>query len=71
MKKIFSKILAFMAIALPLSTQASDDKPTPTPIILKSIPIDPTPNPKPHRVPMRVEVEAWYEPTTETISIIY
>lgn len=70
MKKIFTLILASMAIALPLSAQDSNNTSTPTPIILQTHPKDNEPNPKPHRVPIRVEAEAWYEPTTETISII-
>lgn len=71
MKKIFTHILACMAIALPLSAQDSKGNSTPEPIILKSLPLDNHPTTPIHRAPIRVEAEAWYEPTTETISIIY
>ena len=71
MKKIFTLILASIAIALPLSAQNSNGSSNPTPIILDTLPKDLVPDPKPLRAPARIEAEAWYEPTTETISIIY
>ena len=71
MKKILSFIVAFMALTLPMSVHASDDKSTPQPITLSSHADNNKPNPKPRRAQMRIPVEAWYEADTETISIIY
>ena len=72
MKKIFTLIIVLMAIVLPLSsTQASDGKSEPTSIILILHPLSNNPNPQPHRAPIRLSVEAWYESSTSTISIIY
>ncbi len=71
MKKIFSLILALVAIALPMMADGSDQKPASLPITLSSHPIDPEPNPTIHRAPMRICVEAYYDALSKTISIYY
>ena len=60
-----------MACALAVTAQASDDKSTPIPIAINTLPDNTKPKPPIHRSPMRIPVEAWYEADTETISIIY
>lgn len=59
MKKIFSLLLAFMAISLPLTAQDSNGSSNSTPIILQSHDEEDIPNSKPHRAPMRIDAEAW------------
>ena len=71
MKKIFTIILAFMALALPMTAQESDSKPKSKPVILSTHPLNDKPNPTIHRTPMRICVEAWYDATSSTLSIIY
>ncbi len=71
MKKIFTIIIAIMAIAVPLSVKADSGNSIPTPIILETHPEDDEPEFKPHRAPMRVGVEAWYDSNLGTISISY
>lgn len=71
MKKIFPLIIAFMALVLPTTANASDDKSTPQPIILSTHPRDNEPNPIIPRAPMSIPAEAWYDTMLETISIIY
>ena len=71
MKKIFTIIIAFLALALPILAQGADGKPTSTPIELSTHPDICKPNPTVHRSPMRIPVEAWYDAAAETISILY
>ena len=71
MKKFFTLIIVFMAIALPMTAKDSGNKPNPTPIILESTPNNNHPNPTIPRAPMRISVEAWYDAASETISILY
>lgn len=71
MKKILSFIVAFIAFALPLYAQNSNGKGEPTSIIFDTHEKGDIPNPKPHRSPMCIPVEAWYDATAETISIQY
>ena len=71
MKKVLLHILAFMALSIPMFAQDPDNKPSTIPIILESLPIKQIPNPKPHRTPMRICVEAYYDALAGTISIIY
>lgn len=71
MKKIFTIILAFMALTLPMAAKESADSSTPRPIILDFHPDNDNPNPTIHRAPMRICVEAWYDAATSTLSIIY
>lgn len=58
MRKIFTFIIAFMALALPITVLASDDKSTSKPIILSSHQEDDIPQNPIHRAPMRIPVEA-------------
>ena len=71
MKKIITSIIAFMALALPITALESSGKSSSTPIALNIPPIKNKPNPTIHRAPMRIPVEAWYDADTDTISIIY
>ena len=71
MKTIFTIILAFMALALPMTAQESDGKSKSKPVILSTHPLDDIPNETIHRAPMRICVEAWYDATSSTLSIIY
>lgn len=71
MKKIFTLILAFTALALPMFAQESEGKPSSTPITLSTHPIDSNPNPTILRAPMRICVEAWYDEAGRMLSIIY
>lgn len=71
MKKIFTLIMVFMALALPMLAYGADEKPTSSPITMDTHPNDDQPNPTIHRAPMRVCVEAWYDILSETITIIY
>lgn len=71
MKKIFTIILAFMALALPMTAQESDGKSKPKPVILSTHTDNSEPNPTILRAPMRICVEAWYDATAGTLSIIY
>lgn len=71
MKKIFSIIIAFMALALPVLAQESDGKPKSQPVTLSTHTLDNKPNETIPRAPMRIPVEAWYDADTDTISIIY
>lgn len=61
MKKNFTLIIAFMALALPMIAQESDSSSSSKPIILSTHPRDNEPNPIIPRAPMRVEVEAMME----------
>lgn len=69
MKKIITSIIAFMALALPITALESSGKSSSTPIALNIPPIKNKPNPTIHRAPMRIPVEAWYDADTDTISI--
>lgn len=71
MKKIFTIILAFMALALPMTAQKSNGKSKSTPVALDVHSEDNDPNPTILRAPMRICVEAWYDATSSTLSIIY
>lgn len=71
MKKIFTLIVACMALALPMTAQESDGNSKPKPVVLSTHADNSDPNPTIHRAPMRVCVEAWYDILSETITIIY
>ncbi|MDE6511231.1 MAG: hypothetical protein K2L00_03950 [Muribaculaceae bacterium] len=71
MKKIFTIILAFMALALPMTAQESDGKSKSTPVALDVHTNNVDPNPIIHRAPMRICVEAWHDETSSTLFIIY
>lgn len=71
MKKIFTIILACMALALPMIAQESNSKSTSKPITLETHTKDDQPHNPIHRAPMRICVEAWYDATSSTLSIIY
>ncbi|MDE5585856.1 MAG: hypothetical protein K2I92_05880, partial [Muribaculaceae bacterium] len=71
MKKIFTIILAFMALALPMTAQKSDGKSKPQPVILSTHKYDSIPNPTIPRAPMRICVEAWYDAVSETLTVYY
>ena len=71
MKKILTTILAFMALALPMTAQESSGKSSSTPIAIHIPPIINKPKPIIHRAPMHIPVEAWYDAEADTISIIY
>ena len=71
MKKIFSIIIAFMALVLPVLAQESDGKPKSQAVTLNTHTLDNKPNETIHRAPMRIPVEAWYDADVATISIIY
>ncbi len=71
MKKIFTIILACMGLALPMTAQESDGKSNSKPVILSTHPLNDKPNPTILRAPMRICVEAWYDATSSTLSIIY
>ena len=71
MKKIFSLMLALMAIALPAVAQDSDGNSSSTPIAMETHPFCNHQNPPVLRTPMRICVEAYYDAVSSTISIIY
>ncbi|MDE6192644.1 MAG: hypothetical protein K2M83_01495 [Muribaculaceae bacterium] len=71
MKKILTTILAFMALALPMTAQESDGKSTSKSIIISSHTLNDDTNPTVLRAPMHIPVEAWYDAEADTISIIY
>ena len=71
MKKILTTILAFMALALPMTAQESDGKSTSKSIIISSHTLNDDTNPTVLRAPMHIPVEAWYDADADTISIIY
>ena len=71
MKKILTTILAFMALALPMTAQESDCKSTSKSIIISSHTLNDDTNPTVLRAPMHIPVEAWYDAEADTISIIY
>ena len=71
MKKIFTIILAFMALALPMTAQESGGKAKPKPVILSTHPLNDIPNPTILRAPIRISVEAWYDTAAGTLSITY
>lgn len=71
MKKIFTIILACMALTFPMTAQESNGKSKSKPVILSTHPLNDRPNPTIHRAPMHIPVEAWYDAEADTISIIY
>ncbi|MDE6551536.1 MAG: hypothetical protein K2K98_01035 [Muribaculaceae bacterium] len=71
MKKILTLILASMALSLPMTAQAAEDKPSSTPITLDAHTENSKPNPTVLRTPIRISVEAWYDASTNIISIRY
>ena len=69
MKKIFTLIVALMAIAVPMfADESKGSQPSqPIPFEIHDIAINPTV----HRAPMRIYVEAWYDATSDSIIILY
>lgn len=72
MKKIlFALIFAIMAISLPLETQGANDKSTSHPINLEGHQTNIKPNQRPHRAPMHICVDAYYDELSSTITVNY
>ena len=72
MKKIFTLIIALMAIAVPMfADESKGNTPSSTPITLSTHVNDDKPNPSVHRAPMRICVEAWYDAASDSIIILY
>ncbi len=71
MKKIFLIILTMIAIALPSTAHGANNKSTPRPVIIVINPTSDKPNQRPHRAPMHVCVDAYYDELSSTITINY
>lgn len=71
MKKIFTLIIALMALALPITTRGSESKPISIPLTSESHADDDKPQNPIHRAPIHVCVEAWYDAALGTISVNY
>lgn len=71
MKKILSLILLMTAIIFPSFAEDSKDTSTCKPIQLESHPIASSSGSGVHRVPMYINIEAWYDSEGQVINISY
>lgn len=68
MQRLFTLFLALMTISLTSIAQGSTPETT-KPIIMDIHTQDNCPNPKPHRAPSRIAVEAYFDSETNTIVV--